>query len=275
MAKWILEKFDGAKPSIAIICGSGLGQIGNQIKNAKIVSYAEIPDFPQSTVEGHHGNLIFGELNGVQVICMQGRFHPFEGYSVALCSMPVKIFKLLGVKLVILTNAAGGINTDYKTGDLMLLKDHVSLPILTLEHPLVGPNDPRFGPRFFPINNIYNKKLRDLFKQVAKDCDISIQEGVYSSIGGPTYETVSDLKLLKLMNVDAVGMSTIHEAIVAGYCGMQVLALSVITDMVDYDFDSKYEPDHLEICKIANIACQRTEKLVTEFVKRVATEQAL
>jgi len=271
MANWILDKFGGERPSIAIICGSGLGQICNHVKNAKVISYSEIPDFPQSTVEGHSGNLIFGELNGASVVCMQGRLHPFEGYSVALCAMPVKIFKLLGVKTVIITNAAGGINTGYKTGDLMLLKDHVSLPILSLEHPLVGQNDPRFGPRFFPINHIYNKKLRDLFKDVAKDCNIPIQEGIYSNIGGPTYETVSDLKLLKLMNVDAVGMSTIHEAIVAGYCGMKVLALSVITDMVDYDFDAEYTADHIEICKIANAACQRTETLMTEFIKRLIT----
>jgi len=139
-------------------------------------------------VHGHRGNFVFGNLSKIPVVCMQGRFHPYEGYSAALCSMPMKIFKIMGVKMVILTNAAGGINPEYKVGDLMLLKDHISLPGLALSHPLVGPNDERFGPRFVPLNKIYNKKLRDLFLQCGQDLNVKVHEGCYGSIGGPTYE---------------------------------------------------------------------------------------
>ena len=154
----------GVKPAVAIVCGSGLGGIGDRVTDAKILPYTDIPDFPRSTVEGHKGNLIFGHLNGVEVVCMQGRFHTFEGYPTALCAMPCKLFKMLGVKLVVLTNAAGGINRNYQVGDYMLIKDHFSLPILSLHHPLIGPNDSRYGPRFFPINNLYCKSIRDQFK---------------------------------------------------------------------------------------------------------------
>ena len=144
---------------------------------------------------------------------MQGRFHPYEGYSVALCSMPCKLFKLLGIKAVILTNAAGGVNKSFNVGDYMLIKDHFSLPVLSLQHPLIGPNDNRFGPRFFPINNIYSKKLRDAFKQVSEALQIQVHEGVYAAIGGPTYESVTDTRFLEKMGVDTVGKSDFCKAV--------------------------------------------------------------
>lgn len=220
-------------------------------------------------VEGHKGNLIFGIINNIPVVCMQGRFHPYEGYVMAVCTLPIKVFKFLGVKLMILTNAAGGINKDFKIGDLMLIKDHLSYPMFSLQHPLIGPNDSRFGPRFLPINNIYSKDIRDMLKEVSKEANISIQEGVYAAIGGPTYETVSDTLLLRNSGADAVGMSTAHEAIVASYCGIKVLALSIITDMAIDQFDSTVEPDHEEICKVAQLKTKDVESLVLNFIKRL------
>ena len=193
---------------------------------------------------------MFGNLSGVQVVCMQGRFHPYEGYSLALCTIPIKIFKIIGVKLVILTNAAGGINQSYKVGDLMVIKDHASYPLLALQHPLVGPHDERFGPRFTPINNIYSKRLRDLLAECGRDLDIGLREGVYLSVGGPTYETVTDSRMIQQTGADCVGMSTTHEAVVACNCGLKVLAFSIITDMVTLEFDHEETSNHDEIVKV-------------------------
>jgi purine-nucleoside phosphorylase len=151
IANWLLAKTD-IRPKCAVICGSGLGGIANIIENGLTIPYESIPEFPESTVEGHHGNLIFGRISGCPVVCMQGRFHPFEGYSLAVCCMPIKLFKLLGCHLVFVTNAAGALNRTYQVGDLMVLKDHLSVPLLSLQHPLIGPNDTRFGPRFPPVD---------------------------------------------------------------------------------------------------------------------------
>ena len=196
IAKMISDKVN-TKPVIAIICGSGLGNISELIENKQVLPYKEIKDFPRSTVHGHQGNLVFGLLNSMPTVCMQGRFHPYEGYSLSLCTLPIKIFKLLGVKMIVLTNAAGGLNDLYNVGDLMIIKDHMSFPLLSLSHPLLGPNDERFGPRFVPINNIYGKKYRDIFKECGKELGISLHEGIYGAIGGPSYETVTDSRFCK------------------------------------------------------------------------------
>ncbi len=206
---------------------------------------------------------------------MQGRFHPYEGYSMALCTLPIKIFKLLGVKLLMLTNAAGGLNQAYKRGDLMVIKDHMSLPVLTLQHPLTGPHDERFGPRFTAINNVYAKKLRDVFHQCGRDLNIELREGVYSTVGGPSYETVTDSLFLRGIGADAVGMSTAHEAIVAGHCGMKVLAFSIITDMVSLCYDEELFSEHDEIVQVAKQKGRDAEKLVVFFLKQVNDNKSL
>jgi len=275
MANIIKSKIDGFKPLVAIVCGSGLGKIADMVTQPKIVPYVDIPEFPRSTVHGHRGNLVFGYLSGLQVVCMQGRFHPYEGYSSALCSMPIKIFKLMGAKLVILTNASGGINPAYQVGDLMVLKDHISLPGFALSHPLVGPNDERFGPRFLPLNKIYNKKLRDLFKDCSKNLDINIHEGCYGSIGGPTYESPTDSRYCRNIGMDAVGMSTTHEAVVALHCGLKVLAFSIITDLVSFDFDNETTTDHEEVLKVANAKAKQAETLVEYFLKKINENKQL
>lgn len=269
MAKIIESKVNNFKPLIAIVCGSGLGKIADMVTDQMVVPYTDIPDFPRSTVHGHRGNLVFGNLGNMPVVCMQGRFHPYEGYSSALCSMPIKIFKILGVKMVVLTNAAGGINPEYKVGDLMLLKDHISLPGFALSHPLIGPNDERFGPRFLPLNKIYCKKVRELFKECSQNVDVTVHEGCYGSIGGPTYESPTDSRYCKNSGMDCVGMSTTHEAVVALYCGMKVLAFSIVTDVVSLEFDNEETTDHEEILKVAHAKAKQAEKLVEMFLHKI------
>ncbi|CAF0809643.1 unnamed protein product [Brachionus calyciflorus] len=273
MAKLIKDRvnFD---PKIAIICGSGLGDIGNLVENAVSIPYTEIPEFPRSTVLGHLGNLIFGNLSGLPVVCMQGRFHPFEGYSMSLCTLPIKIFKLLGCKMVILTNAAGGLNRVLNVGDVMLIKDHMSFPLLSLKNPLIGVNDERFGPRFVPINKLYTKSLRELFKVCSHELNIPIHEGVYGTIGGPSYETIADSRFCLTAGMDCVGMSTSHEAIVAAYCGLKVLACSIITDKAPTDYEDE-EPDHKEIVKVAAAKAKDIEKLICCFLSKIKEDLSL
>jgi len=268
IANWLLERVDN-RPKIGIVCGSGLGGLGDRLKDTKVFPYSEVPNFPKSTVVGHKGNLIFGKLSGVEVICMQGRFHAYEGYSNALCTMPMKVFKLLGVETVILTCAAGGINQSFEVGDIMLIKDHIAPLLWTLQNPLVGHNDDRFGPRFPAVNRIYTKSYRDLFHEIAKEKHLTLVNGVYSSLGGPCYETVSELRGLLQLGADAVGMSTAHEALVASYCGLKVLAIALITNKAVIEYDSENYPNHEEVIETANRRAKDLEELVSEFVKRV------
>jgi len=264
-----MERVD-IKPKIGIVCGSGLGGLGDRLEKPHVIPYSEIPSFPKSTVVGHKGNLIFGLLNKVPVVCMQGRFHAYEGYSNALCTMPIKVFKLMGIESVILTCAAGGINTSFEVGDIMVIKDHIAPLLWTLQNPLVGHNDERFGPRFPPTNRIYTKAYRDIFKKIALDLNESIKDGVYSSLGGPCYETVTELRGLAQLGADAVGMSTAHEALVSSYCGLKVLAVALITNKAVLDYDSEEFPNHEEVIETANKRAMVVEKLIIEFVERIS-----
>ena len=253
IADWLLERVE-LRPKIGIVCGSGLGGLGDRLTNTKIFPYSDVPNFPSSTV------------------CMQGRFHAYEGYSNALCTMPMKVFKLLGVETVVLTCAAGGINRTYEVGDIMLIKDHIAPLLWTLQNPLVGHNDDRFGPRFPAVNRIYTRALREMFHQIGKEKNVELKEGVYSSLGGPCYETVSELRGLLLLGADSVGMSTAHEALVASYCGLNVLAIALITNKSVIEYDSDFYPNHEEVIETANAKAIVLEDLVTEFVNRVHTK---
>lgn len=266
IADWLLERTP-IKPKVGIVCGSGLGGLGDLLKDTHVFPYKSIPGFPSSTVVGHKGNLIFGLLNETPVVCMQGRFHAYEGYSNALCTMPMKVFKLLGVETVVLTCAAGGLNRSFKPGDIMVIKDHIAPLLWTLQNPLVGHNDERFGPRFPAVSKIYTRALRDRFKKIATDKHIEIKEGVYSSLGGPCYETVSEVRGLLMLGADAVGMSTAHEALVASYCGMKVLAVALITNVSIIDYDVEEVANHEEVIDTANKSAYYMETLITEFVK--------
>jgi purine-nucleoside phosphorylase len=199
------------RPKIGIICGSGLGHLANNLTNADSFPYEEIPNFPVSTVQGHAGKMIFGLLNGVEVMCMQGRFHYYEGYPLAKCAMPVRVMKIVGCTHLLATNAAGGLNSDFNVGDIMIVRDHINIMGFAGNSPLQGPNDTRFGPRFPPMSKAYDPELITLAQNLARELGIGheTRTGVYTCLGGPNYETVAELRMWKLLGVDAVGMSTV------------------------------------------------------------------
>ncbi|OXU18474.1 hypothetical protein TSAR_014616 [Trichomalopsis sarcophagae] len=265
-AQYLLDR-TSIRPRIGIICGSGLGPITDTLTQKQCFPYEEIPHFPTSTVKGHAGQMVFGYLQGVPVMCMQGRFHYYEGYPLWKCSMPVRVMKLVGASHLIVTNAAGGLNDKFSVGDIMLMKDHVNMMGFAGNNPLQGPNDDRFGPRFPPMNRAYDKQLLAICDKVVEEMGIQniVHKGVYTCLGGPNYETVAEMKLLKVLGVDAVGMSTVHEVITARHCDMKVVAFSLITNMCVADYEDHTEADHEDVVIIA----KRMEGLLKEFVSRV------
>jgi len=271
-AKYILDRTKH-RPSIGIICGSGLGGLADLVEQPDIFSYADIPNFPVSTCPGHIGRLMIGELGGIPVIVMQGRFHSYEGYPLWKTALPVRVMKLVGIKFLIATNAGGGLNKAFKVGDIMILKDHINLPGFSCQHPLRGPNDERFGDRFFPVNDIYSKELRDLAKELAHQLDLDevVKEGIYTMVGGPNYETVAELKLLSLLGVDSVGMSTIPETLVAHHCGIKVFACSLITNLCVIDYETKLKPNHDEVVEVGKQRAQDLKEFVKLMVQKMAT----
>ncbi|XP_075978471.1 purine nucleoside phosphorylase-like isoform X2 [Anticarsia gemmatalis] len=259
-------------PSIGIICGSGMGSLAENITASVCIPYEDIPNFPVSTVEGHHGQLVFGKLSGVPVVAMQGRFHYYEGYPLWKCCLPVRVMKLIGVKTLIATNAAGGLNPKYKIGDVMIVKDHINMMGFAGNNPLHGPNDERFGPRFPPMNKAYNYEFRKIAKQVAKELkmDDIIREGVYTCLGGPNFETVAELSMLKMLGVDAVGMSTVHEVITARHCDMNVFALSLITNECVTSYDNTGEANHEEVLDVGRMRQDMLRQFVAQLVDKFA-----
>ena len=255
-AEYIKSKINNT-PEIGLILGSGLGVLGDEIENPVIIKYDEIPNFPVSTVEGHSGQLVIGNLEGKFVIAMQGRFHFYEGYSMETVTFPVRVMKELGVKTVIVTNAAGGANKDFKPGDLMIIKDHINL---SGNHPLIGPNDNRLGVRFPDMSTAYTSKDRELAKECAKELGIEVQEGVYTFFSGPTYETPAEIRFAQTIGSDAVGMSTVPEVIVARHSGLDVVGISCITNMAAGILDQPL--NHEEVI-------ETTQKVKSEFLSLV------
>ena len=226
-AGYIAERAND-RPEVGIILGTGLGGLTERIDQKCSIDYTEIPHFPVSTVEGHKGRLIFGELGGRRVVAMQGRFHYYEGYSMKQVTFPIRVMKELGVKYLLVSNAAGGMNPNFQVGDLMVITDHINL---FPEHPLRGKNDPQLGVRFPNMSDAYSKGLIQKVLQIARDNHIPLQQGVYVGTQGPTYETPAEYKYFRTIGGDAVGMSTVPEVIVARHSGMEVFAISVITDL--------------------------------------------
>ncbi|XP_034940220.1 purine nucleoside phosphorylase isoform X2 [Chelonus insularis] len=265
-AKYLLDRIT-IRPKIGIICGSGMSSIADALTNKQTFPYEEIPHFPKSTVKGHVGQLVFGFLEGVPVMCMQGRFHYYEGYPLWKCAMPVRVMKLVGVTHLIATNAAGGLNPDYKVGDIMLVRDHVNIMGFAGNNPLQGPNDDRFGPRFLPMNKAYDRELLKIGEEVAAEMKISdiIHKGVYTCLGGPNFETVAELKMLRMVGVDAVGMSTAHEVIAARHCNLTVFAFSLITNLCVCDYDCLDEANHEEVMEVG----RSRQPVIAEFVRRM------
>jgi purine-nucleoside phosphorylase len=215
-------------PEIAIVLGSFLGPFTDAIENPIVIDYRDIPNFLVSTVQGHAGKLIFGTVAGRRVVCMSGRFHSYEGYDFEQLVIPVRLFKLLGVKALILTNAAGAVNAEYRPGDIMIVSDHIKL---TGASPLRGKNVDEFGPRFFDVSRMYTPELRRLARACAEGTGLTLHEGVYMFFTGPQYETPAEIRAARILGADAVGMSTVTEALTAAHCGMPLLCLSVMTNM--------------------------------------------
>ncbi len=248
------------EPRIAIVLGSGLGGFADDFDDAVRIPYNEISGFPRSTVEGHSGRLVSGKVDSVPVLAMQGRVHYYEGYSLEEVTFPVRTFKLLGIKTLVLTNAAGGINVELTQGALMVISDHVNL---MGDNPLRGPNDERFGPRFPDMSGVYSPALQELVVEEAKAMGTEVRRGIYGGLSGPSYETPAEIHLLRNLGADAVGMSTVPEAIVARHMDMEVLGISCITNMAAGIGD---EPiDHAEVMAIGD----RVRGTFTELLRRV------
>ncbi|MCF8331302.1 MAG: purine-nucleoside phosphorylase [Bacteroidales bacterium] len=226
-ADFIKEK-TSLRPRVAIVLGSGLGNLSSKIDVEVSLEYKDIPNFPVSTVVGHEGRLIFGRLKGTEVLAMQGRFHYYEGYSMQQVVFPIRVMKFLGVEHLLLSNASGGMNPDFEIGDLMIITDHINL---MGTNPLIGSNDERIGPRFPDMSEPYNKSLIDEVKTIARKNGIRYQTGTYAGISGPTFETPAEYKYIRTLGADAVGMSTVPENIAANHAGIKVFAISVITDL--------------------------------------------
>ncbi len=262
-SKYIMGKID-EEPKVAIILGSGLGGIAEEVEGKISIPYEEIPNFPKSTAPGHKGELVFGKLHGVPVVLMNGRFHYYEGYSMKEVTFPIRVFQLLNVEVLIVTNAAGGMNPDFEVGVPMIITDHINL---MGDNPLIGPNIDEWGPRFPDMSNAYDKDLRKLAIEVAKELGIKVYEGVYVAVPGPNFETAAEYRMLRRMGADAVGMSTVPEVIVAVHGGMKVLGISAITD--------KGDPDNLkpltaeEVLENAERAGRAMARIISEVVRRL------
>ncbi|MFM2229734.1 MAG: hypothetical protein RL607_992 [Bacteroidota bacterium] len=257
-----IQEKTGFTPEYGIILGSGLGSFTEDISIEYILPYASIPNFPVSTVQGHEGALVFGTIGTKKVVAMQGRFHYYEGYSMQQITFPVRVMKYLGVSKLIVSNASGGVNPAYQVGSIVVIKDHINL---MPEHPLRGKNDERFGPRFVNMSEPYSKKMIAKAKEIAEHYEITLHEGVYLGLQGPTFETLSEYRMVKILGADCVGMSTVPEVIVACHMELETFGLSVITDMGDED--NIEEVNHEEVLKAAQKAEPHVRLLIRELIQ--------
>ena len=263
-AAYIHQKTQEYNPEIGIVLGSGLGGLVDELEIEKSVAYKDIPHFPVSTVAGHKGQLMFARLkNGKKVVAMQGRFHYYEGYPMQEVTFPIYVMKALGVKTLIVSNAAGGMNPNFKVGDIMFIKDHINL----LPNPLLGPNDERFGERFPSMHNAYDKDLLKHGLETAAQLGIPVQQGVYVGTTGPTFETPAEYRYMRVIGGDAVGMSTVPETIVANYLGMKVMGLSVISDLGGGEV--ALEVSHEEVLAAVEKTVPVLIRLVKEILERM------
>lgn len=249
------------KPLVAIVLGSGLGDYANNIKVEAVVDYHDIEGFPVSTVPGHAGQFIFGYVDDVPVVCMKGRVHYYEGYDISDVVLPVRLMGLMGAKILFLTNASGGINTGFGAGDFMLIKDHISCFV---PNPLIGPNVEELGTRFPDMSHVYDEDLQDIIRQTASDNNIKLQEGIYAQLTGPSFESPAEIRMLKTLGADAVGMSTVVEAIAANHMGLKICAISCVCNLAAGI--SPTPLTHDEVQAAANEAAPKFKELVTKSV---------
>ena len=264
-AEYVKSLLNNKEPLVGIVLGSGLGELAEKIENKIIIPYSTIPNFAKSTAVGHKGNLIAGVLGGKFIIAMQGRFHYYEGYPMEQVTLPIRVMKLLGIKYLLVSNAAGGVNFNYKVGDLMVIRDHINL----LPNPLIGKNLEEFGVRFVDMTRPYDSQLISIVEEIAKENNITLNKGVYLASTGPTYETPAEYKFVRTIGADAVGMSTIPEVIVARHCNIPVFGISVITNEAHDDYADDYVNDGDDVVKAANAAAEKMNLLFIELISRL------
>lgn len=262
-----LRRRTSFRPSIAVILGSGLGALADHMDAAATVPYAEIPHFPRSTVEGHRGELVLGTLSGSNVAVMRGRFHYYEGYDLDQTTFPVRVLRALGADTLIVTNAAGGLRADWQVGDLMRIADHINFPGIAGQHPLRGPNDERLGLRFPAMTDAYDTGLGRLAHEVAAQVGITMRDGVYAYLSGPSFETPAELRMLQGFGIDAVGMSTVPEVIVARHGGMRVLGISMISNIATPDAPPA---NHEEVLAAGEAVKPKFTALITRLLEQLA-----
>lgn len=263
-ADFIKAKIANSNPKIGIVLGSGLGEFVEHIQNARTISYEEIPNFYPTTVKGHSGKLIVGDINGIEIMAFQGRYHYYEGHHISDVVLPVRVMASLGVKKLILTNASGGINPEYIPGDLVCITDHINL---TGTNPLIGPNEDRFGVRFPDMTEAYSSNLNNIFIQSANELGIKLKKGVYAGVLGPSYETPAEIKMLSVIGADMVGMSTVPESIAANHAGLEVCGISCITNLAAGI--SKEKLSHDDVKNVANRVMSNFTALIKLSVESI------
>ena len=261
-AEYLRSRLDGFAPELLLILGSGLGGLAEQVERPLYIPYGDVPYFKKSTAMGHAGRFVAGMLGGKRALLMQGRLHVYEGHTMEEVAYPVRVAKLLGIETLVVTNAAGGVNLELKGGKLMLIRDYIKF---TLDNPLMGPNLPEFGPRFPDMTYVFDRDLRETFKAVAAAQGESVAEGVYFYMTGPQYETPAEIRAIRALGGDAVGMSTVPEVIAANHCGMKILGVSLVTNMAAGVLDQPLSGQ--EVIEAANAASARFEKLMIAFLE--------
>ncbi len=265
----IREKIGAFQPTIGLVLGSGLGTLANELENAIVVADADIPGYPASTVQGHSGNLVFGQLEGQDVVVQQGRAHLYEGYTPQQVTFPIRLMTQLGVNTLILTNAAGGINADFDAGDIMLVNDHIYFAGLAGMNPLIGPNDDAIGPRFLGMAQTYDRGLRQTALDIAFEAGETLRRGVYACITGPHFETPAEIRMFRTLGADAIGMSTVHEVVVARHAGLRVMAFSSITNVAIDEIDTTRETSHIEVMEMGAVIVPKLAKIVRGVVRKI------
>lgn len=261
---FLKKAFGERKPEVALVLGSGLGPLADQLEQPIAIPFGQVPHFCRSTAPDHVGRLVLGALAGKTVLCMQGRLHGYEGYTPAEVAYPIPVFQALGVSAVVLTNAAGGINFDFCVGDFMVIEDHINM---TGKSPLTGLNDDRIGPRFNDMCHVYPKALRQVADEAAAACGLTLRHGVYVGVNGPQYETAAEIRMFRTMGGDAVGMSTVFESIAAAHCGLPVLGISMITNLAAGMTGDALSDE--EVKQMADVRGQAFRTLMQQIVKRI------
>jgi purine-nucleoside phosphorylase len=264
-----IQRRTEVRPRVGLILGSGLSTLADAVEDGVVIPYGEIPHFPVSTVEGHVGRLVVGRLEGQAVAVMQGRAHYYEGYSMAEIGFPVRVLQVLGIEILVITNAAGGLDSEFRAGDPMLITDHINLIGMSGLNPLRGPNLDNLGPRFPDMSQAYDPELRALARQVAREADVVLREGVYICLAGPSFETPADLRFLRVIGADAVGMSTVPEATVARHGGTRVLGLSGISNVLPVEGAPPVETTHEEVLEAGRMLVPRLEAIIRGVLREI------